>query len=144
MRPAAAPATHRSGVALLRQFGSFAAIGALNAGIHLALVAGLVELAAWTPVPANVLAFVVANLFSYWANSRWTFRSARSLHRYARFITVSLAGLALTLAISALGQALHWHYLASVALLVGVLPTVSFGANRWWTWREAASPGQPG
>ncbi|HSW05009.1 GtrA family protein [Aquabacterium sp.] len=142
MSPAAAPATPLSGATLLRQFASFAAIGALNAGIHVALVAGLVEAAGWTPVPANVLAFVVANLFSFWANSRWTFQSRRNLRRYARFITVSLAGLALTLSISALGQALGWHYLASVALLVGVLPIVSFGANRFWTWRPAPSPDQ--
>ena len=122
---------------LFAQFLRFAAIGVLNTLIHLGVVMGLVESGALPPVPANGMAFVAANLFSFWANSRFTFRAAPSLRRYGRFLTVSLAGLLLTLAASLLGEWLRWHYLGGVLLSFVLLPVLSFAANRWWTWREA-------
>ncbi|WP_295852329.1 GtrA family protein [uncultured Xylophilus sp.] len=118
-----------------RQFAGFSLIGLVNTGIHLAVVTSLVEWARLHPALANGLAFVCANVFSFFANSRWTFRSAASLSRYLRFVTVSLAGLAIAMAASALGAALHWHYLAGVLLSFALLPVLSFAANKYWTWK---------
>lgn len=122
---------------LARQFLSYAAIGLANTLIHLGVVILLVELGGLRPAPANGLAFACANLFSFWANSRFTFRArgGADLRRYARFLAVSLAGLGLALATGALGEWLRWHYLAGALLLFAVLPAITFVLNRGWTWR---------
>jgi putative flippase GtrA len=125
---------HDASPALARQFAGYSVIGALNAGIHFMLVGLLVGVAGWSQVPANALAFAAANAFSFWANGRYTFGAGHGWRRYGRFAAVSLAGLALTLAISALGQARQWHFALTVLLLLVVLPLVSFTANRRWTW----------
>lgn len=121
---------------LVTQFLRFASIGVINTLIHLGVVTSLVESGALPPVPANGIAFVAANLFSFWANSRFTFRAAPSLRRYGRFLFVSVAGLLLTLLSSQIGEWLRWHYLGGVLLSFVLLPVLSFAANRWWTWRD--------
>lgn len=118
-----------------RQLLTFAIAGVFNTLIHLALVLTLVEGLHCHPVLANGAAFVVANLFSFWANSRWTFSTNLSFHRYARFLSVSLLGLCLTVAASALAQWLRWHYLFGVLLSFVCLPVLTFVAHRYWTWR---------
>jgi len=123
---------------LAGQFLRFALVGVLNTGVHLAVVAALVELASFPPVPSNGLAFVTANAFSFWANSRFTFRTRVEPARYGRFLVVSLAGLALALSASRLAEVQRWHYLVGVLLTCAALPILSFAANRWWTWGPAA------
>lgn len=117
-----------------REFLVFAGVGVVNTAIHLGVVSGLVELTRMSPVPANGLAFACANLFSFWANSRFTFRSPPSFARYGRFLTVSMAGLVVALGASALAVAAHWHYLAGVLIAFVALPVLSYFANRYWTW----------
>ncbi|MBC7940451.1 MAG: GtrA family protein [Chitinophagaceae bacterium] len=128
-----APAPARTGAT--HQLAAFALVGLANTLIHLVVVMLLVEQAGLAAVPANGLAFAVANGFSFWANGRYTFRSAPTRWRYARFLGVSLTGLALSLAASAWAARMHWHYLAGVALTFLLLPLLSFAAHRWWTWR---------
>lgn len=120
---------------LPRQFVRFCAVGGVNTAIHLAVVVALVEWAGTHPVPANAIAFGGANAFSFWANSRYTFRTAVAVGRWLRFVLVSLAGLALASGCSAVAALQDWHYLAGVALTFVVMPLLSFTANRCWTWR---------
>lgn len=117
-----------------RQLASFSLIGVCNTLIHLVMVMGLVELFSVYPVLANGVAFITANLFSFWANSRWSFRAAINRQRYIRFFVVSLLGLTVSLLASMLGEALHWHYLLGVLLTFIFLPLVTFLAHRNWTW----------
>jgi putative flippase GtrA len=74
----------------------FAVAGVVNTLIHLAagadaLVEGLgTAIRRWP----TLAAFVVANLFSFWANSRWTFATRLSFGRYQPVsCSVSLLGL---------------------------------------------------
>jgi len=117
-----------------RQLASFSLIGVCNTLIHLVMVMGLVELFSVYPVLANGVAFINANLFSFWANSRWSFRAAINRQRYLRFFVVSLLGLTVSLLASMLGEVLHWHYLLGVLLTFIFLPLVTFLAHRNWTW----------
>ncbi len=119
-----------------RQFAGFAAIGVVNTLLHLGVVLGLVEGGGVHPTLANGAAFVCANLFSYWANSRFTFRTAPTLRRYGRFAVVSLAGLAVAMLATQAALALQLHYLLGVALSFVLLPVLSFTANKVWTWRH--------
>ncbi|MDQ2779048.1 MAG: GtrA family protein [Pseudomonadota bacterium] len=121
----------------LRVFVAWALIGLVNASIHLAVVVGLVEGLRTNPVLANGCAFIVANLFSFWANSRWAFRARATGGHFLRFFTVSLVGLAAALGASALAAALGWNYLFGVAITFIVLPVMTFSAHRFWTWGGA-------
>ena len=118
-----------------RQFTGFSLIGIINTLIHLIMVIGLVELLTIHPLPANGLSFISANLFSFWANSRWSFRVAVTSQRYMRFLAVSLLGLAISLLAIAISEALQWHYLAGVFLSFIFLPLITFLAHRNWTWK---------
>lgn len=124
---------------LTRQISGFSLVGVANTVIHLAVVTAAVEALAWHPVLANGLAFGVANTFSFWANSRFTFAAEPTRGRYARFVTVSLLGLLLSLLASALASIQGWHYLIGVAIAFVLLPGLSFLANRYWTWRDPTS-----
>jgi putative flippase GtrA len=119
---------------VMRRFAGFSGIGVLNTLIHLALVVVLVEGAGWHSVMANCAAFVVANLFSFWANSRWNYRTTFCARRYGRFLMVSLAGLLITAALSGLAAWLGWHYLLGTAMVFVALPLLTFLAHERWTW----------
>ncbi len=118
-----------------RQFTGFSLIGVVNTLLHLMVVTGLVELFAVHPIPANGMAFITANLFSFWANSRWSFRAAVTRQRYMRFLAVSLLGLFVSLLAIAVSEALQWHYLAGVLLSFVFLPLITFLVHRHWTWK---------
>lgn len=118
-----------------RQFTGFSLIGVVNTLLHLMVVTGLVELFSVHPIPANGMAFITANLFSFWANSRWSFRAAVTRQRYMRFLAVSLLGLFVSLLAIAVSEALQWHYLAGVLLSFVFLPLITFLAHRHWTWK---------
>ncbi|UMR31023.1 GtrA family protein [Massilia sp. MB5] len=121
-----------------RQVLLFAAIGAVNTVIHAGSVVALVELGRWHPVAANIGGFCAANLASYFANSRFTFRQRASWARYGKFLAVSLLSLALTVALSALAAALHWHYLAGLGLVILCGPVLTYLLHRRLTFRRSA------
>jgi len=118
-----------------RQFTGFSIIGVINTVIHLTLVTGLVEILLIDPMLANALAFISANLFSFWANSRWSFQTVLTRQRYMRFLLVSLIGLFVSVSAIAVSEALRWHYLVGVLLSFIVLPLITFFTHKKWTWK---------
>ena len=117
-----------------KQFLSFSGIGFINTMIYMLITVTVVELMNINPVLANIIAFVSANIFSYWANSRWSFRATLSSGRFFKFFTVSIIGLLLTISISTNAQAMHWHYLTGVAILLCTMPILSFVSHKFWTY----------
>ena len=120
----------------LRRFSGFSVIGVFNTIIHLLIVTGLVELMHLSSVLANCLAFVFANIFSFWANSRWNYRTPLTSFRYKRFLFVSLLGLVITAACTGFAEFMRWHYLIGTALTFFTLPMLTFIAHHRWTWAE--------
>ncbi len=116
----------------LGPFLCFACVGVVNTLIHLAVLATLVEVAGWTHPLANVGAFLVANAFSYWANSRWSFGFPLSRRRYGRFLATSVVGAVLSYGVMRFGDARGWHYLFSYACQLVLMPLVNFALLRWW------------
>lgn len=116
----------------------FGAIGVANTLLHSGAVVLLVESALAGPVPANVAGFALANTFSYFANCRLTFRQPPGWSSYRRFLAVSMLSLALTVALSALAQALDWHYLAGLALVLLCGPALTFLLHRAFTFGRPA------
>ncbi|WP_244070399.1 GtrA family protein [Nitrosomonas sp. PY1] len=119
-----------------RQFTGFSLIGIFNTIIHLVIVTSLVEVFLAHPMPANAIAFICANLFSFWANSRWSFRTTLTHQRYLRFFTVSLIGLTTSILAIAVSETLNWHYLIGVAISFCIMPLLTFVAHRSWTYKK--------
>lgn len=111
----------------------FAAVGVSATFLHVLTASTLIIKGQMHPVGANAIAFIVANLVSYLANALWSFRARPQTGNFLRFGIVSLAAWFLTMAIAwAAGQA-GAHYLAGIALVVLVVPPVTYLAHRSFT-----------
>lgn len=104
----------------------FALIGVINTGLHFILLVFMVEKMKFPPPPANAVAFLLANLFSYFANSRFNFRVGISSKRYILFFGTSLIGVVVAYGLSAAVERLGGHYLVGFALLIVVMPPVNY------------------
>jgi putative flippase GtrA len=125
----------------------FAVVGIAVTLLHVAVAAGLIELARAHPALANGVAFIVANFVSYVANTHWSFRARMSLERWRRFVGVSLVAWLLTLAISAAVAEAGGHYLLGIALVLVVVPLANYVGHRFYTYRPlhqlAGTPAAP-
>ena len=117
------------------RFAVFSGVGVLNTLIHTLFVVSLVEIFDIGSVVSNGVAFVVANLFSYWANGRWSFRVRPSVQQYGRFLIVSFLGLVITLLASGFASWVGWHYAFGMALVFVFLPILSFSLHFLWTFK---------
>ena len=112
----------------------FSVVGVLATTVHVAMAVALIELGGWRPVPGNGAAFMAALLASYVANYYWTYRSNRP-HAGAlpRFAVVALSGFALnSLLMHSVVTQFHLNYRFGLALVVLVVPVLSYVANKRW------------
>lgn len=114
----------------------FGIIGVCNTLLHSLTVVGLVENGIATPVPANIAGFLMANTFSFFANSWLAFQLRPTLARYGKFALVSMTSLALTVALSALAEAMHWHYLAGLGMVMLCGPVLTYLLHKAFTFRQ--------
>lgn len=118
----------------------FALIGVANTLVHGAILVVAVEWLALKVTLAHLLAFAVANAFSYVMNSWLTFKAALSLRRYARFFLASLLSLGLTLLLAWFCDHYGLHYLLGFVLIVVVVPLLSFAVMKFWTFAQSDQP----
>lgn len=126
---------------LVRGF-RFGVTGVANTGIH-ALVAvlclnGFFVGVPWLvagPVAANGVAFVVATVFSYVANTVWSFSTKMNRRNFQRFLLVAVIGLFAAMALAKLAELVGLPPLGSVALVVCLMPFANFGLHSLWTYR---------
>ena len=121
---------------LSSKIAKFSGIGVINTLIHTAIVVLFVERLGAHPSLANAIAFMAANIFSYWANRRWNFKTAASLGQYGRFLLVSLAGLAINVLVSGLAAWAGWHYLVGLGMVFVALPALTFLLHWRWTFKH--------
>lgn len=110
----------------------FGAIGVLNTLVHGVVLTAAVEKLRLHLLLAHVCAFGVANIFSYLANSRFTFKVGLSVTRYLRFLLASLVALCLTLGIAWLTNRIGLHYQTGFAIIVVTVPLFSFALVKFW------------
>lgn len=118
---------------------TFGVIGVANTLLHSGTVVALVEGAAAHPVAANVAGFALANTFSFFANCHLAFRQPPSWQRYRKFVAVSLVSLLLTVLLAALAEAMHWHYLVGLALVLLCGPVLTYMLHKAFTFRQPTS-----
>lgn len=120
-----------------RQVLVFIFVGGIATALHSGTVVLLVEPGLAAPVPSHIVGFFLANTFSYFANSKLTFKHAPSWKRYRKFLAVSLVSLSLTIGLSALAEAMGWHYLVGLAMVLASGPVLSFVLHKTVTFRRA-------
>lgn len=130
----------RALVARHAQLLCFALIGVANTLVHGAILVVAVEWVALEVTAAHLVAFCVANIFSYLMNSWLTFKAALSLSRYARFFLASLLSLGLTLLLAWGTDIYGLHYLLGFVLIVVVVPLLSFAVMKFWTFAHVREP----
>jgi putative flippase GtrA len=119
-----------------RQVLAFIFVGGVATVLHSGTVVLLVEGSLATPVPSHIAGFFLANTFSYFANSKLTFKHAPSWKRYRKFLAVSLLSLGLTIGLSGLAEAMAWHYLVGLAMVLASGPALSFVLHKTVTFRR--------
>jgi putative flippase GtrA len=113
----------------------FGVSGVLATALHVAIAMPLMVWCKASPPLANSVAFADATLWSYLANTLWSFSSSPDIRNACRFIVVALAGLALTALVSGLAQQAGASPLMGIAAVVSVVPAFTFVAHRFWTYR---------
>lgn len=127
------------------QYARFGTIGLTAATVHVLLFAGAIEIADLAPLVANVFAFGVAVLVSFFGHFQWTFRGetaggGRQRRRiaFARFIIVALTAFALnSLAVYVVVNLLAWPYQYATVLMLSVVPLVVFALSKFWAFAPA-------
>lgn len=119
--------------ALFRQASRFAVVGGLATVTHLAVALAANSLLKLPPLTANLAGYVCAVLVSYFGNARWSFEKTRDWGQFARFILMSLAGLALNQAITWVATGpLGLPFWLALGIVVAVVPIVTFVVARIW------------
>ncbi len=118
-----------------RQLRRFVVVGVVVTATHVAMSVLSIELLGLGVQAGTFVAFSCALSLSYLLNRAWTYQ-ARGRHRrqLPRFAVVSFAGYGLNAAIMALVTNLFGlSYLFGIAVVVMVLPSLSFLSHRYWT-----------
>lgn len=111
----------------------FALVGGLSTCLHIVVAYGAIRQWGWLPSLANGLAYGVATVFSYAANAAWTFSARITPHNMWRFASVSACGLALSMGVSHVAATLGLPAWCGIALVVLVVPPVTFALHTKWT-----------
>ncbi|KWF12902.1 GtrA family protein [Burkholderia pseudomultivorans] len=113
----------------------FGLSGLCSTAIHALIASAMFALVDATQVVANAVAFVCATVFSYLANTLWSFSSTVRRRNMMRFVVVAFGGLAETMLVAhgteALGLARGW----SIVVIALFVPPVTFVLHRMWTYR---------
>lgn len=116
----------------------FGVVGVTATATHVGIVLALVESGLLAPFWANVIAFSAALFVSYLGNHKWTFE-LQGAHRrhFPRFITIAVSGLAANQGVfHVVVGVLQRDYRIALAIVVTVLPAITFALNRFWAFRS--------
>jgi putative flippase GtrA len=113
----------------------FALSGLLATGLHVCIATVFIKAVLPAPSVANGVAFMGATVFSYLVNTIWSFSSPLHGKNLMRFCAVAFIGLALSMTISGTAQYYGLHYLYGIALVVCIVPPVTFFLHSYWTYK---------
>ena len=126
---------------MLLQMVKFGFAGLTATAIHTAVLLFLVEIMQMEPVLASIPAFLTATIASFLMNHHWTFIAKGEYRRYfPRYAAVSIVGLFLNITIMYSAVSLmHQPYLIGLAIVIVLVPALSFMLQRSWTFSDTHS-----
>jgi putative flippase GtrA len=131
---------------LVRQGGTFLVVGLAATAVHALASLAAREMGQLAAVQATFVGYLCSVGVSYLGNARFTFgRPALHGPQFVRFLVVSLIGLAANIAITwLLVNRLGWPFKAALAVVVVVIPALSFAAAKLWAFAVPLSPPRSG
>ena len=129
----------------LLQYLRFGSVGLVATVVHVLAFVTLIELAATSPLLANLLAFALAVLVSFGGHRRWTFRPEAAGPRHPKaallkFILVALLGLTLnSLAVYLITELLDLSYRYALLVMIGIVPLIVFLLSKHWVFAGSAA-----
>lgn len=118
-----------------RRLVRFSVTGVGSTLLHTLVALGMITGLNTAPPWANGIAFCVATVFSYLTNTLWSFSAPLHGQNLRRFITVSAIGFLLAMGLAWVAELAGWPPLGGIALVVCVVPAVSFVLHSLWTYR---------
>ena len=127
----------------VRQGGAFLIVGLAATAVHAAASLAARQFGHLEPMAATTVGYLCAVGVSYLGNARFTFgRPVLHGAQFVRFLVVSLIGFAANLAITHLfSDVLKWPFLATLGVVVVVIPALSFTASKLWAFAERGQAG---
>lgn len=119
----------------IRQFVKFGFVGVFNTGLHALVVIVAHNSLHFAVVSSHVLAFMIANLFSYFLNSFLVFERAPAFANYIRFLAVSLFSLAATVTIAAICEGAGLDYRVGLILVILIAPPMTYLLQKRFAFR---------
>jgi putative flippase GtrA len=121
------------------QFARFGIVGAHAAGVNFIALMVLVEFFHFSPLVANIFAFLIAFQVSYWGHRRFTFRSVKHQTRQPMrktalryFVVASLSFLLNEGFFALFLNYFHMYYLIAMILTLVFVPPITFVLSKVW------------
>jgi putative flippase GtrA len=121
---------------LTRKITRFTITGVINTGLYVAIAFVLIEYFNTPTVIASCIAYCAATLYSYLANTLWSFSNSIKRTNMYRFFTVSTTGMIIAILISFAAESLGLHYGIGIIVVVIVIPISTFLLHYFWTYKE--------
>jgi putative flippase GtrA len=123
---------------LLRQFFSFAAVGAIGTLFHYAVLVGSVSGLRFDPVVGSMFGFVVGAGVNYVGNYYVTFKSKKShLTSSIKFLLIALVGFCINwMFMCVLPLLFGFYYLYNQCIATLIVLFWNFSGNKIWTFRD--------
>lgn len=120
----------------------FVVAGIFSTLLYFILANAIVAVFAPKAAIASIAAYLVTLIFSYVAQSRFTFQISRdSTDQVARFIITSIAGVAVSYgAMWGTTELLRWPFFAGAIIVCVVIPVANFFAFRMWVFVGKVTP----
>ncbi|MCH2093551.1 MAG: GtrA family protein [Rhodobacteraceae bacterium] len=117
----------------------FGAVGLVATVVHTGVALVVHAELGLTPQVANLCGYALAVWVSYIGHARFTFAVTRwQRAQFLRFVTVSLAALLTSSAVTALGTYMGWRFGISMACVAVVVPGATFFAAKFWAFSDKA------
>jgi len=127
-----------AGGGIVAQFMRFGTVGVANTLIGSATILVLT----WrgmNPFAANVIGYVLGTLFSFYANSRWTFGARIGGVRLVKFLTVLAIAYGINVAVLSAALRMGYSDLASQLPAMICFTLINFLGQRYFTFKEERS-----
>lgn len=113
----------------------FSITGVITTGIHVVIAGTLIAGLHVLPYLANPIAFLAATMFSFGANTLWSFTSRMDRRTLRRYACVAALGFILTTAIAAAAEAARLDYRIGIMLVIALVTPTTFTLHNFWTYR---------